>query len=386
MKATDVFSIQDNETPLQENSGRDRADGRSRRGGIFSRGRSGAFLLVLLALVVGLSPGKATNTVTYTLLDTPATSADELTITFRSISNEDGRTNLSFDLVSSNTPFTIYKARWSNGGALVAPSEPFSLTAQFNEVQDRNTRWHISLDFPFRDVFYEKDELILTTDRGVIHCPTSRSGQLMQSIDLLRYDYERQLATTKRSSRNAWTFLGIALGGMTLLAVFAFAAVRRLVGKRREIEELSLLVAERSDRNQELKEKIDSLYGSRLDTFNMLCNEYFEKNESQRVRLTLYNEVERHILALRDSGSVAELEAVVDTYLDNMMKKVREQIPSLSPSDLRFLTYLYAGFSPRAVCIFTDIKIKNFYNRRSRLKARILGSDAPDRELFASKM
>ncbi|MBP3356709.1 MAG: hypothetical protein J6K95_06085 [Rikenellaceae bacterium] len=333
-----------------------------------------------------MSPGKATNTVTYTLLDTPATSADELTITFRSISNEDGRTNLSFDLVSSNTPFTIYKARWSNGGALVAPSEPFSLTAQFNEVQDRNTRWHISLDFPFRDVFYEKDELILTTDRGVIHCPTSRSGQLMQSIDLLRYDYERQLATTKRSSRNAWTFLGIALGGMTLLAVFAFAAVRRLVGKRREIEELSLLVAERSDRNQELKEKIDSLYGSRLDTFNMLCNEYFEKNESQRVRLTLYNEVERHILALRDSGSVAELEAVVDTYLDNMMKKVREQIPSLSPSDLRFLTYLYAGFSPRAVCIFTDIKIKNFYNRRSRLKARILGSDAPDRELFASKM
>ena len=68
------------------------------------------------------------------------------------------------------------------------------------------------------------------------------------------------------------------------------------------------------------------------------------------------------------------------------MAKVRQQLPEMKTADLDFLIYLFAGFSPRAVCIFTDIKIKNFYNRRSRLKERILSSEAPDREWFVSKM
>ena len=97
------------------------------------------------------------------------------------------------------------------------------------------------------------------------------------------------------------------------------------------------------------------------------------------MRVTLYNEVEKQILKLRDNKSVETLQEIVNTYLDNILVKVNK-------ADIKFLTYLYAGYSPRAVCIFTDIKIKNFYNRRLRLRDRILASDAPDKELFVSKM
>lgn len=38
-----------------------------------------------------------------------------------------------------------------------------------------------------------------------------------------------------------------------------------------------MLISERTDRNKELETKVDALYGSRLDTLNLLCNEYFEK-------------------------------------------------------------------------------------------------------------
>ncbi len=163
-------------------------------------------------------------------------------------------------------------------------------------------------------------------------------------------------------------------------------SLEKSLKKRKEIEELSMLIAERTNRNHELEAKVDSLYGSRLDTLNMLCNEYFEKNESDKMKLTLYNEVEKHILALRNSKSIALLESIVSMYLDDILVKVKEQLPELNHNDIILLTYLYAGFSPRAVCIFTDIKIKNFYNRRSRLKDRILASDAPDKEYFVSKM
>ena len=147
-----------------------------------------------------------------------------------------------------------------------------------------------------------------------------------------------------------------------------------------------MLILERTNRNHELEAKVNALYESRLDTLNLLCNEYFEKSDSEKMKLILYNEVEKHILALRDPKSITELENIVNKFLDNILVKIKEQLAELTKKDLTFLTYLYAGFSPRAVCIFTDIKIKNYYQRRSRLKERILASDAPDKDFFVSKM
>lgn len=329
----------------------------------------------------------AANIVTYTVSDSIADGVERLEMHYERISNEYDRVRISFELKSSNSPFTIYKARWINDDRVFEPLEPFSLIAHADEVSGKMVSWHISLDFPFSNRFDEKDVLILDTDKGTVRCPTSRAGVLRENIDILHDDYEKQLNQSKEDSRRIWEISAIILSCVIIASCTALIiARRRLTRKRKEIEELSMLISERTERNIELKVKVDDLYGSRLDTLNMLCNEYFEKNGSEKVRLSLYNEVEKHILALRDSKSIGELENIVNLYLDNILTRVKEQLPDLNRKDLIFLTYLYAGFSPRAICIFTDIKIKNFYNRRSRLKDRILASDAPDKEYFASKI
>lgn len=341
---------------------------------------------ILLLLLNCLSANSA-NTVTYSISDSIANQAGKLEMQFRSISNRNDKVRISFVLKSANTPFTIYKVEWINCDSVYSPLEPFSLTAQTNEVSEKNAEWRISLDFPFSDSFDEKDVLILDTDKGMVRCPTSREGELQETINILRDDYAKQLNQSKESSRKVWQISVVFVSCAIIAAFVAFIiAKNRLTRKRKEIEELSLLISESTDRNIELKAKVDALYGSRLDTLNMLCNEYFEKNDSEKVKLTLYNEVEKHILALRDTKNIVELESIVNYYLDDILSKTKEQLPELNHKDLTVLTYLYAGFSPRAICIFTDIKIKNFYNRRSRLKDRILASDAPDREYFASKM
>lgn len=344
------------------------------------------FIFLCIVLLAGSTVG-AVNIVTYSVSDSVTVASEKLEMRYRSISNGDDRVRIDFELRSANTPFTIYKAEWVNGDSVYSPLEPFSLIARTQEVAGKSTKWRISLDFPFCNVFHEKNVLILDTDKGIVRCPTSREGQLRETIDILTDDYEKQLDEAKGDSRKAWQIFAIALSAVIIAGGLAVVVVRRrLARRRREIEELSMLISERTNRNIELEAKVNALYGSRLDTLNMLCNEYFEKNESEKVRLTLYNEVEKHILALRGSKNIAELENIVNTYLDNILVKVREQLPDLGKNDFLFLTYLYAGFSPRAICIFTDIKIKNFYNRRSRLKDRILASDAPDREYFVSKM
>jgi len=343
--------------------------------------------LIILFIIFSSFTLDAVNIVTYTVSDSVEVSYDKLEMQYKRISNDDDRVRISFELASDNTPFTIYKAEWVNGDNVYSPLEPFSLIAKTQEVAGKSTVWHITLDFPFSDTFMECDALVLSTDKGVVRCPTSREGELQETIDMLRDDYENQLDASKRSSHRAWMILAVTLIAVLVIGCSVYvAARRRFIKKRKEIEELSMLISERTDRNKTLEAKVDALYGSRLDTLNMLCNEYFEKSDSEKVKLTLYNEVEKHILSLRDSKSISELEKIVNTYLDNILVKVKEQLPELNRNDLVFLTYLYAGFSPRAVCIFTDIKIKNFYNRRSRLKDRILASNAPDREYFVSKM
>ena len=345
------------------------------------------WLLNVLLVVIHCSSVNATNIVTYIVSDTIDAPSEKLKIELESFSNGDDKVNISFTLKCANVPFTIYDAKWVNCDKTVVPTEPFSLIAQTAEVAGKNTEWHISLDFPFSATFDDSDVLILNTDKGIVRCPTSPTGRLREEMDLLRTDLENQLDISKTGTRKAWLLIYITLACVIVVAATFWIAIRRKLRRnRKEIEELSMLISERTDRNHELETQVNALYNSRLDTLNMLCNEYFEKNESEKVKLSLYNEVEKHILALRDTKSIEELEGIVNRYMDNILVKVREQIPKLNRKDLTFLTYLYAGFSPRAVCIFTDIKIKNYYNRRSRLRDRILESDAPDKEYFASKM
>ena len=350
---------------------------------MFVKDFSKLWLFIVIITLFNCSTINATNIVTYVVSDSIDLTSEKLNMELESFSNGDDKVTISFKLKSANVPFTIYDARWVNCDTTLVPSEPFSLIAQTNEVSGKNTEWHISLDFPFSDTFDDGDVLILNTDKGIIRCSTFITGKLRVEMDLLRNDYEK----AKMNVRNTWILLFVTLASVIVIGVISLIVVkRRLTRKRREIEELSMLISERTNRNYELEAQVNTLYSSRLDTLNMLCNEYFEKCDSEKVKLSLYNEVEKQILALRDAKRITELETIVNKYMDNILTKVREQLPELTGKDLIFLTYLYAGFSPRAVCIFTDIKIKNFYNRRSRLKDRILESSAPDKEIFVSKM
>lgn len=345
--------------------------------------------IVALAAIVLLwfLPLEGKNTVSIVSEDPATGKTDRLELKYRGLYNDENTTGISMELSSDNVPFTINKVEWRNCDSTFQPLEPFFMAVSGEDVAGKNVVWQIDLEFPHTNTFSSDDVLLLHTDRGIVRCPTTREGILKESIDLMNQQFTKEISDSRQSTRKAWLIVVIVLCAAVLGGGIAYLIVRRkFILKKKETERLLMLISEGNVRNKDLEEKVNQLYGSRLNTLNMLCNEYFEKNDSEKVRLSLYNEVEKHILSLRDRESVTSLEAIVNRYVDNILVRVREQLPELSANDLSFLTYLYAGFSPRAVCIFTDIKIKNFYNRRSRLKDRILNSDAPDKEFFVSKM
>ena len=309
----------------------------------------------------------------------------------------DGRENwseINVRVKTANEPIKIYKAEWVrpdtlNGGVMIIeePLKPFSLEVVPKDTLANSIIWNIHIEYPFVPMLYEDEELLIYTDKGMIRQYMWYEDIMRHSLSDLKSNYDNHVEASAERSRKIWLAIWIGIGVLIVLTILIFISVRhRLNKKREEAMELSLLMTERTVKNLELEDKVNTLYGKRMDTLNMLCNEYFDKNYSEKTLEAFFNEVEKHILALRDPKSVAELEDIVNTFLDNIMTRIKEQIPELSQKDLTFLTYLYAGFSLRAVCIFTDIKIKNFYNRRSRLKERILASDAPDKEFFVAKM
>lgn len=133
-------------------------------------------------------------------------------------------------------------------------------------------------------------------------------------------------------------------------------------------------------------EIIESLYRSQWDTVNMLCNEYFERGESEQSRSTILDKIEKELNKLISPKNIETIEQKVNLYLGNIVDILRKECTFLKEDDITFLTLIYAGFSPRAVCLFTNIKYKNFYLKKSRIIKRIAESDAPHRDLLLKKL
>ena len=301
---------------------------------------------------------------------------------------------LEVTVMSADIPFEVYKAEWvrhtDDGNDSIIIKQPltsFSYHAQADEDSVPGIVWEFYIEFPYDTQIYQNDELLLNTDKGVLREYIYTETRLSNRLSNLKDDFDTEVKTSeKRFHRiNLAVMVGLLVLAVAGAAIF-IAVRRRYLRKCEEISRLSLLMSERSKGDLRLKAKVDALYGARMDTLNLLCNKYFEISDSEKLKISFYDEIEHHILSLKDNKSVAELENIVNEYLDDILIRIKEQIPDLPEKDLVFLTYLYAGFSLRAVCVFTDIKIKNFYNRRSRLKERILGSDAPDKDEFVARM
>jgi hypothetical protein len=156
----------------------------------------------------------------------------------------------------------------------------------------------------------------------------------------------------------------------------------KLNDSQSQIDNLSTEIKYKVDALQRQKGLIDKLFIDHFNTLNTLSNEYFEKRDSEITRATIIKDFEKEIEKVRKDDSMNKLQEIVNECRDNVIKKLQDQLPRFKESDIKFLTLVIAGFSPKSICLVLDLKIGNYYNKWTRLRARIADSDAPDKELF----
>ncbi len=158
----------------------------------------------------------------------------------------------------------------------------------------------------------------------------------------------------------------------------------QIKNKSIENKELSNSIHGREEQISNMDIEIENLFRNQWNTLNRLCNEFFEK-ESQSSKLSSVASIEKEIKKIVNRKNIGSIEESVNRYMNNIAVALREQCSFLKEEDFIFIILVYAGFAPRTICMFTNIKFKHFYNKRSRLIERIKKSDVKDKEWFVSK-
>ena len=68
----------------------------------------------------------------------------------------------------------------------------------------------------------------------------------------------------------------------------------------------------------------------------------------------MFQEVKRIITDFSENSEMLrELEQMADTCHDNVMQKLRQDFPAMKENDIRLLCYIFTGFSPQVISLFT---------------------------------
>lgn len=135
-----------------------------------------------------------------------------------------------------------------------------------------------------------------------------------------------------------------------------------------------------------LNSEIESLFKEQWSTLNQLCNRYFDSPNDSTSRTIVINEFEKQLKKIASPKSFTEIEDAVNRYMSNIMTKLRNECPFLKEEDLKLLVLYLAGFSPRSICLFLNINLKNFYTKRYRIIDRIKSKNPESLDLFLNKL
>ena len=128
-----------------------------------------------------------------------------------------------------------------------------------------------------------------------------------------------------------------------------------------------------------MQEQIASLFSRQYSLIDKLCSTYYETHSSNTTRDAIYKQVKSEIERLSvDVKYIRNLESIVNQHKQNAIAICREQAPELTEMEVRVLIYLLAGFSAKAISIFTNDSVGNIYTKKNRLKNKLRTINTPE--------
>lgn len=159
-----------------------------------------------------------------------------------------------------------------------------------------------------------------------------------------------------------------------------------LTQKNNEYENIQSILHDKIEKEVSQAEIIETLFREKWTTLDRLCGEYFSLNNSEISTNGLLESINKEVKRITSKKGVKEIVEAVDLYMGGIITLLRAQCKFLKENDINFIALVYAGFTVRAVCLFMQLEYQHFFVKKGRLIKRIQNSDAPDKDLFISKI
>lgn len=125
--------------------------------------------------------------------------------------------------------------------------------------------------------------------------------------------------------------------------------------------------------------------GRSSGALDRLCEQYYVYEGTDNLQPKILKEVKSIVDGLRsDPKTQKELETSLNEDYDDVVKKLREQLPKIKEEDVLLFCFCASGFSSTTISTLLEKDKPYVYNRLYRLKGRISSSDAPDKDFFLS--
>lgn len=147
-----------------------------------------------------------------------------------------------------------------------------------------------------------------------------------------------------------------------------------------------LLLAQLDAHKKKEAEELSRIIKDRYAVVSELATTYYEHKAINEQRAIFDKVKSLFAFYSSDVESRKEIEQVVNMCYDNVMQRVREELPALKEAEYNLLCFVYAGFSLRVISVFTGDSINYTAVKKSRLKAKIANSDAKSKEWFVRLM
>lgn len=250
----------------------------------------------------------------------------------------------------------------------------------------------------YRQALEDLEQSVLVQDSIVL---TALSQSLIRS----QRDY-LQAETTVLKKENEIEKQRIAvmiLLSIILLGVLIMLYLKRMAVYDKRIEELSALqhesqqmldlhnaqaasmnaqLAEKEMALLQLRKQFATIYKAQYKTLNNLCAAYLSPIKKDR-KDVLYDEAMRQLdVIVNDKESQNRFMSLVNGSLDNIIDKLRKDLPNHKEQDFRFLMYVIAGFDATTISNLTGYSVGTVYTKKNRLKVEISQLSSPYKNFY----
>lgn len=221
---------------------------------------------------------------------------------------------------------------------------------------------------------------------------------LKSDVSELSNQYEENRKLLDESKNRNERFAILALFIITLMIVVIAVLLLRVKLSNREVRIAKLMSNVESLKN-DLQEQINrnsskqdsdrpsgkpylQLLSETYSEANDLCDKYYQCAGLKVNNDISLEEINKTIKNFTDTEYLSKIEEYVNEMSEGLYRSFEKEMHSLREDNRRIFLYYLLGFSPRSISVLMDLRLDAVYNKKSRIKAAVIRSNASRKDEY----